>query len=179
MAKTQFLVSLLLLLLCLSFARTFLSLSLSFCRFLLESERAVAEHPSHSLFSWLPLTRGKLLGNAITFATTPPPSSSLPPTELLPFLAHNVLPRSTTRLKSSGSSTAANCRTVRQVDGTLPHVTKHTPRVILANNTGTFEFHHDNSRVMLRYQSLNKFNALYYLFPRVGAGVRVDESEKF
>ena len=58
-----------------------LSLSLSFilALFLFWSERAVAEHPSHSLFSWLPLTRGKLLGNAITFATTPPPSSSLPP----------------------------------------------------------------------------------------------------
>lgn len=41
--------------------------------------RESSSRASHSLFSWLPLTRGKLLGNAITFATAPPPLSSLPP----------------------------------------------------------------------------------------------------
>lgn len=102
--------------------------------------------------------------NYVCDDSTPVVVSSTP--ELLPFLAHNVLPRTTTRLKSSGSSTAANCRTVRQVDGTLPHITKHTPRVILANNTSTFEFHHDNSRVMLRCQLLNTFNAICYFFSK-------------
>lgn len=97
--------------------------------------------------------------NYVCDDSTPVVVSSSP--ELLPFLAHNVLSCSTTRLKSSGSSTAANCRTVRRVDGTLPHVTKHAPRVILANNTSTFEFHrdiHDNNPVILKCQSLNTFN---------------------
>lgn len=136
-AKTRFLVSLLLL---------FLSLSLSpFLALFLSGERESGSGASEPFIIFLVTSHpGKTSWqrNYVCDDSTPVvvPSSLVPP----PFLAHNVLPHSTTRLKSSGSSTAANCRTVRQVDGTLAHVTKCTPRVILANNTSTFEPHCDD-----------------------------------
>jgi hypothetical protein len=121
-----------------------LSLSLSLSR---REGVVVAEHPSHSLFSWLPLTRGKLLGNAITFATAPllvlvlvlPEAATIPRPHNVPpaFLPYAPLPWPF--YHSLGIFWSRCCRKLpRRVDRSSPRVTKLSLRVIFASNATSY-----------------------------------------